>query len=64
MERAFTTSGGMGGRVDAVCHMAARAGVRPSLTCPEDYIRVNITGTTVLLDFAAQVLIWCKRARP
>mmetsp|Transcript_30520 Transcript_30520/g.97453 ORF Transcript_30520/g.97453 Transcript_30520/m.97453 type:complete len:258 (+) Transcript_30520:3-776(+) len=40
--------------IDAVCHMGARAGVRPSLECPEDYVHVNITGTTILLDLAAK----------
>ena len=45
MEELFTAH-----TIDAVCHMGARAGVRPSLECPEDYIHVNVTGTAILLD--------------
>ena len=37
-----------------ICHMAARAGVRPSIQDPYVYIHSNINGTTVLLDLAAQ----------
>ena len=36
--------------VDAVVHLAALAGVRPSIERPLDYAEVNITGTTRLLD--------------
>src|SRR5262249_34165554 len=36
--------------VDAVIHLAARAGVRPSLEMPRLYSDVNITGTTTLLE--------------
>jgi len=38
--------------VDAVVHMAARAGVRPSLADPELYASVNVGGTTTLLEAA------------
>jgi UDP-glucuronate 4-epimerase len=37
---------------DAVIHLAARAGVRPSLEAPLLYQRVNCEGTTVLLECA------------
>jgi len=37
-----------------VCHMAARAGVRPSIEDPFVYIHSNIKGTTNLLELAAQ----------
>ncbi len=37
-----------------VCHMAARAGVRPSIQDPYVYIHSNIEGTTRLLELAAQ----------
>jgi len=37
-----------------VCHMAARAGVRPSIQDPHVYIHSNISGTTTLLELAAQ----------
>jgi len=38
--------------VDAVVHLAARAGVRPSINDPELYISTNIQGTYNLLDAA------------
>lgn len=40
------------GRFDAVIHLAARAGVRPSIADPELYIDTNIKGTFHLLDAA------------
>ena len=39
-------------RPQVVVHLAARAGVRPSLIEPELYCEVNITGTVRLLDLA------------
>ena len=36
--------------MDAVVHLAALAGVRPSLAEPARYMDVNVTGTQVLLD--------------
>ena len=36
-------------RPDAVAHLAARAGVRPSIQDPELYLATNITGTFHLL---------------
>ncbi|MFC0213509.1 SDR family NAD(P)-dependent oxidoreductase [Paenibacillus chartarius] len=39
---------------DAIVHLAARAGVRPSLQSPYDYTQVNITGTVNLLDAAVK----------
>jgi UDP-glucuronate 4-epimerase len=39
-------------RPEAVIHLAARAGVRPSLEQPLLYERVNVGGTTVLLEAA------------
>ena len=38
------------GPFDAVAHLAARAGVRPSLEDPGGYMSTNIEGTTVLLE--------------
>jgi len=38
--------------IDAVCHLAARAGVRVSIEDPITYIDVNIKGTVVLLEAA------------
>jgi UDP-glucuronate 4-epimerase len=37
-----------------VCHMAARAGVRPSINDPKVYIHSNIKGTTQLLELSAK----------
>lgn len=37
-------------KVDCVVHIAARAGVRPSLENPLEYIRTNIYGTTNILE--------------
>ena len=37
-------------KVDAVIHLAARAGVRPSIANPELYYDVNLNGTLVLLE--------------
>ncbi len=41
-----------GGAFDAVVHLAARAGVRPSLQQPALYTQVNVVGTQNLLDLA------------
>lgn len=40
------------GAFDAIVHLAARAGVRPSLEQPELYVDVNLGGTIVLLEWA------------
>ena len=39
-------------KIDLVIHLAARAGVRPSLANPKLYWRVNVKGTNNLLDLA------------
>jgi UDP-glucuronate 4-epimerase len=36
--------------VDVVCHLAALAGVRPSLVAPLKYLRANIEGTGVIIE--------------
>jgi len=36
--------------IDVVCHLAALAGVRPSLRDPLRYIRTNLHGTTCILE--------------
>ncbi len=46
MERAIE------GDVDVIVHLAARAGVRPSIEQPALYSDVNINGTVVLLEIA------------
>ena len=42
------------GRFDAVVHLAARAGVRPSIKDPRLYVEANVTGTLNLLEAARQ----------
>ena len=46
-------------RPDKVVHLAAQAGVRPSLQRPRDYVDVNVTGMLHLLE--AMVEVGCKR---
>lgn len=41
-------------RPDSIIHLAAKAGVRPSLADPVGYARVNVLGTQVLLGEAAR----------
>jgi UDP-glucuronate 4-epimerase len=36
--------------VDVVCHLAALAGVRPSIAEPQKYVRTNLHGTTAVLE--------------
>ena len=45
--------------IDAIIHLAARAGVRPSLERPLEYARTNVEGTLVLLELARK-----KQIRP
>ncbi len=40
----------IGDSVDVVCHLAALAGVRPSLAEPLRYLRTNIEGTGVIIE--------------
>lgn len=42
------------GPIDAVVHLAAWAGVRPSIQRPDVYVDANVRGTTNLLERAAQ----------
>lgn len=39
-------------RFDQVIHLAARAGVRPSLQAPALYMRINVEGTAMVLEAA------------
>src|SRR5688572_16638803 len=41
-------------RFDCIVHLAARAGVRPSLDQPQLYTETNINGTLNLLDLARE----------
>jgi len=49
LEKAFTTE-----PFDCIVHLAARAGVRPSLTEPQLYAETNINGTVNVLEFARE----------
>lgn len=49
LDRAFTAAGGL---VDVVVHLAALAGVRPSLSQPARYSEVNVTGTVNVFEAA------------
>lgn len=40
----------IGSDADVVCHLAALAGVRPSLAEPQKYLRTNIVGTGVIVQ--------------
>jgi hypothetical protein len=42
-------------RPDAIIHLAARAGVRPSIEQPSLYERVNVAGTVNLLELAREL---------
>jgi UDP-glucuronate 4-epimerase len=63
------------GGVDVVCHLAALAGVRPSIAEPLRYVRANLHGTTVILEgmrarglqrlvFASSSSVYGVRAEP
>jgi UDP-glucuronate 4-epimerase len=41
-------------KIDRIVHLAARAGVRPSLDIPDQYLHTNSTATVLLLEFARQ----------
>lgn len=51
-DRASLDEAFQGGEFDQVIHLAARAGVRPSLAEPALYQRVNVEGTVNLLEAA------------
>lgn len=40
--------------IDIICHLGARAGVRPSIQDPFVYVHSNIEGTVVLLELAVK----------
>ncbi|HEY1303133.1 MAG TPA: GDP-mannose 4,6-dehydratase [Vicinamibacterales bacterium] len=45
---------GLTGRYDSIVHLAAKAGVRPSIDDPGAYQDVNVTGTLNLLELARE----------
>jgi UDP-glucuronate 4-epimerase len=42
-------------RPDAIAHLAAKAGVRPSIEAPAHYVEVNVQGTAHLLEAACRL---------
>jgi UDP-glucuronate 4-epimerase len=58
-DRAAVAAAVAAARPDAVVHLAAQAGVRPSIQKPQLYVDVNVTGTLNLLD--AMVAAGCRR---
>ena len=57
LQRAFVRSTG---KIPVVLHFAAKTGVRPSMTDPLGYHRVNTTGTLKLLEQARRAV--CAKA--
>lgn len=53
----FTTNIFETEKLTHVCHLAARAGVRPSIQNPYIYVHSNIEGTTRLLDLSSKFKI-------
>lgn len=39
-------------RIESIIHLAAKAGVRPSLLDPQGYLKTNVEGTLKVLEFA------------
>jgi UDP-glucuronate 4-epimerase len=39
-------------KIDVICHLAARAGVRDSILYPDEYIKTNILGTLIVFELA------------
>lgn len=55
--RSFGQSVEQTGQVDAVINLAARAGVRNSVTDPWSYVATNVTGSVNLLEFCRELKI-------
>lgn len=55
VDEGLTAAGAAPGGVDAVVHLAARAGVRPSIEAPELYARVNVEGTAAALELTRRL---------
>ena len=47
----------LSGHYDVIVHMAAKAGVRPSIANPLEYQAVNVTGTQNLLELARELRV-------
>ncbi len=53
-DKAAMSQATIGGEVETIVHLAARAGVRPSIVEPALYTDVNVNGTVVLLETARE----------
>lgn len=56
-EAALAAAGAVAGGIDAIVHLAARAGVRPSIEQPALYARVNVEGTAAVLELARRLRV-------
>ena len=56
-EAALAAAGAAEGGIDAIVHLAARAGVRPSIEEPALYARVNVEGTVAMLELARRLRV-------
>jgi UDP-glucuronate 4-epimerase len=56
-EAALAAAGAGAGAVDAMVHLAARVGVRPSIEQPALYSRVNVEGTAAMLELARRLRV-------
>jgi UDP-glucuronate 4-epimerase len=57
VEAALRAAGAEPGAVSAIVHLAARAGVRPSIEEPVLYSQVNLDGTAAMLEVARRMSI-------
>jgi len=57
LDAALESAGVAAGEGDAIVHLAARAGVRPSIDDPVLYTRVNVEGTTQALELARRLRV-------
>jgi UDP-glucuronate 4-epimerase len=55
LDARLAAAGAGAGAVDCIVHLAARAGVRPSLEQPLLYSRVNVEGTAAMLELARRL---------
>lgn len=55
LQGALAAAGVGEGSVDAIVHLAARAGVRPSIQQPAAYSHINVEGTSAALELARRL---------
>jgi UDP-glucuronate 4-epimerase len=57
VEAGLLAAGARAGEIDAIVHLAARAGVRPSIEEPVLYSQVNVEGTVAMLELARRLRV-------